>query len=93
MFVHMFGHSCNSFGTVTRYVNRRIFVGFRRFTAQRGCPSEIISDNSLTFKTANKAFDLRRYAANDKIFKLVFLHPFLASTIYNNTIKNKFDIG
>ena len=37
--------------------------------------------------------DLRRSAANDKIFKLFFLHPFLASTIYNNTIKNKFDIG
>ena len=36
---------------------------------------------------------LRRYAANDKIFKLFFLHPFLASTIYNNTVKNKFDIG
>ena len=36
---------------------------------------------------------LRRYAANDKTFKLFFLHPFLASTIYNNTIKNKFDIG
>ena len=36
---------------------------------------------------------LRRYAANDKIFKLFFLYPFLASTIYNNTIKNKFDIG
>ena len=36
---------------------------------------------------------LRRYAANDKIFKLFFLHPFLASTIYNNTSKNKFDIG
>ena len=36
---------------------------------------------------------LRRYAANDKIFKLFFLHPFLASTIFNNTIKNKFDIG
>ena len=33
-------------------------LGFRRFTAQRGCPSEIISDNSLTFKTANKALDL-----------------------------------
>ena len=36
---------------------------------------------------------LRRSAADDKIFKLFFLHPFLASTIYNNTIKNKFDIG
>ena len=36
---------------------------------------------------------LRRYAANDKIFKLFFLHPFLASTIYNKIIKNKFDIG
>ena len=36
---------------------------------------------------------LRRSAANDKIFKLFFLHPFLASTINNNTIKNKFDIG
>ena len=36
---------------------------------------------------------LRRSAANDKIFKLFFLHPFLASTIYYNTIKNKFDIG
>ena len=36
---------------------------------------------------------LRRYAANDKIFKLFFLHSFLASTIYNNTIKNKIDIG
>ena len=38
-------------------------------------------------------FRQRRSAANDKIFKLFFLHPFLASTIYNNTIKNKFDIG
>ena len=38
-------------------------------------------------------YGLRRYAANDKIFKLFFLHPFLASTIYNNSIKNKFDIG
>ena len=38
-------------------------------------------------------FILRRSAANDKIFKKIFLHPFLASTIYNNTIKNKFDIG
>ena len=37
--------------------------------------------------------DLRRSAANDKIFKLFFLRPFLASTIYNNTIKSKFDIG
>ena len=37
--------------------------------------------------------DLRRYAANDKIIKLFFLHHFLASTIYNDTIKNKFDIG
>ena len=37
--------------------------------------------------------DLRRPAANDNIFKLFFLHPFLAPTIYNNTIKNKFDIG
>ena len=36
---------------------------------------------------------LRRSAAKDKIFKLFFLHPFLASTIYNNTIKNIFDIG
>ena len=36
---------------------------------------------------------LRRSAANDNIFKLFFLHPFLASTIYNNTIKDKFDIG
>ena len=36
---------------------------------------------------------LRRSAANDNIFKLFFLHPFLASTIYNNTIKNKFNIG
>ena len=36
---------------------------------------------------------LRRCAANDKIFKLFFLHPFLPSTIYNNTTKNKFDIG
>ena len=36
---------------------------------------------------------LRRSAANYKIFKLFFLHPFLASTIYNNTIKKKIDIG
>ena len=36
---------------------------------------------------------LRRSAANDKIFKLFFLHPFLASTIYNKIIKNKFDKG
>ena len=34
-----------------------------------------------------KNFGLRRSAANDKIFKLFFLHPFLASTIYDNTIK------
>ena len=36
---------------------------------------------------------LRRSAANDKIFIFFFLHPFLAATIYDNTIKNKFDIG
>ena len=48
----------------------------------------------LSFSSANDIkFNLRRSAANDKIFKLFFLHPFLASTIYNNTIKNKFDIG
>ena len=41
----------------------------------------------------NKIMHLRRSAANDNIFKRFFLHPFLASTIYNNTIKNKFDIG
>ena len=41
----------------------------------------------------SNSFNLRRSSANDKIFKLFFLHPFLASTIYNNTIKNKFDIG
>ena len=28
-----------------------------------------------------------------KYSNFFFLHPFLASTIYNNTIKNKFDIG
>ena len=33
-------------------------LGFRRFTAQRGCPTEIISDNALQFKTASKALDL-----------------------------------
>ena len=33
-------------------------LGFRRFISQRGCPSEIISDNALTFKTASKSFDL-----------------------------------
>ena len=37
--------------------------------------------------------ELRRSAANDNLFKLFFLHPFLASKIYNNTIKNKSDIG
>ena len=50
-----------------------------------------IMENHVCF--FGKDHDLRRYAANDKIFKLFFLHPFLASTIYNNTIKNKFDIG
>ena len=47
----------------------------------------------LKSDSAFKLVHLRRYAANDKIFKLFFIHPFLASTIYNNTIKNKFDIG
>ena len=51
------------------------------------------SYNVLRIKEMTFRGDLRRYAANDKIFKLFFLHPFLASTIYNNTIKNKFDIG
>ena len=56
---------------------------------------EIRLNNSDRFLYMQHISDhhLRRYAANDKIFKLFFLHPFLASTIYNNTIKNKFDIG
>ena len=33
-------------------------LAFRRFISQRGCPSEIISDNALTFKTASKTLDL-----------------------------------
>ena len=52
---------------------------------------QIYTENKETIMLGD--FNLRRYAANDKIFKLFFLHPFLASTIYNNTIKNKFDIG
>ena len=50
------------------------------------------SEKIISVNQAEKVH-LRRSAANDKIFKLFFLHPFLASTIYNNTIKNKFDIG
>lgn len=33
-------------------------LGFRRFISERGCPAEIISDNSLTFKAANNALNL-----------------------------------
>ena len=36
---------------------------------------------------------LRRSAANENLFKLFFLHPFLASTIHNNTFKTKSNIG
>ena len=36
---------------------------------------------------------LRRSAANDNEFKLFFLHPFLASKIYNKTFKTKSNIG
>ena len=53
----------------------------------------VSSEIAFSFLKNHTQFCLRRYAANDKIFKLFFLHPFLASTIYNNTIKNKFDIG
>ena len=42
----------------------------------------------ISFRTV-----LRKSAVNDNIFKQIFLHPFLASTIYKNTIKNKFVIG
>ena len=35
-------------------------LGFRRLKSQRGCPSEIISDNALTFKTASKSLDMLR---------------------------------
>ena len=52
---------------------------------------QIYTENKETIMLGD--FNLWRYAANDKIFKLFFLHPFLASTIYNNIIKNKFDIG
>ena len=44
-------------------------------------------------KMALLPFGLRRSAANYNISKLFFLHPFLASAIYNNTTKNKVDIG
>ena len=33
-------------------------LGVRRFISQRGCPSEIISDNALTFKTESKSLDM-----------------------------------
>ena len=52
-----------------------------------------MTEKLFTGTLSIKLNQLRRSAANDKIFKLFFLHPFLASTIYNNTIKNKFDIG
>ena len=55
-------------------------------SSQKNLKLAIYSQLSLAKKR------LRRYAANDKIFKLFFLHSFLASTINNNTIKNKFDI-
>ena len=53
----------------------------------------VIKHENLNTTAWESQTDLRRYAANEKIFKIFFLHPFLASTIYNNTIKNKFDIG
>ena len=43
-------------------------------------------------RTATKTH-LRRSAANDNLFKLFFLHPFLASKIFNNTFKNKSNVG
>ena len=36
---------------------------------------------------------LRRSAANEFLFKLFFLHPFLASKIHYNTFKTKSNIG
>ena len=36
---------------------------------------------------------LRRSAANENLFKLVFLHPFLASKIHKNTFKTISNIG
>ena len=34
---------------------------------------------------------LRSSAVNDNLLKLFFLDPFLASKIYNNTFKNKYE--
>ena len=39
----------------------------------------------IKFSQKTSVFTLRRSAANEKIFKLFFLHPFLASTIYITT--------
>ncbi len=38
--------------------SEEFILGFRRFVSQRGVPIEIISDNALQFKTANRTLDL-----------------------------------
>ena len=57
-------------------------LGFRRFVSQRGCPVEIISDNSLTFKTADSALSL--------IWKTVTMSKEVQNHVSNKGIQWKF---
>ena len=74
--------------------NPHTYVHTHTRTSRNQCVRWGHKKQTKCFHEAASSIDLlRRYAANDKIFKPFFVHPFLASTIYNNTIKNKFDIG
>ena len=57
-------------------------LGFRRFVSQRGCLVEIISDNSLTFKTADSALSL--------IWKTVTMSEEVQNHVSNKGIQWKF---
>ena len=57
-------------------------LGFRRFVSQRGCPVEILSDNSLTFKTADSALSL--------IWKTVTMSEEVQNHVSNKGIQWKF---
>ena len=54
----MLGDSSYSLRACARKTAKEFLLAFRKFISQRGVPSEIISENALLFKTANRTLDL-----------------------------------
>ena len=77
-FIHLYVSESSTYGSSPRYDSRTISSLFRRFTAHRGTPKMMYSDNAPHFKLVNKTLEqaihevlaserVQTYAANHNI--------------------------